>query len=159
MNVRPFRAGDAEAVSALIAALNAHEGYDPEAAPGPAALRDTFLGPAARGTILVAEEGGALLGYAALVPHLSLEDGATGQYLADLFVLPERRGAGVGRALIAAAAREAAARDGSYLWWTSLPGNSGARGFYARMGAAEKTLVSHTLEGEAFARLASSGPA
>ncbi len=151
MIVRPCRAEDAEDVSAMMRELNLHEGYDPEKAPSPAALRENFLGEGARGAILVAE-GGA--GFVTLLPTYSTVSGQPGFFLADVYVRAAHRRRGVGRALIAAAAREGAGRGGSFLWWTALPTNPGARMFYAALGAEEEVLHGHTLEGDAFRRLA-----
>ncbi|MBY0335927.1 MAG: hypothetical protein K2X11_04895 [Acetobacteraceae bacterium] len=44
------------------------------------------------------------------------------------------------------------------LWWTSLPRNTEAHAFYAALGAEEDVLHAHTLEGEAFTRLARQTP-
>ncbi len=131
--------------------LNLHEGYDPGRAPTPAALRENFLGPGARGTILLARDGA---GFVSLIPIYSTVDARRGGHLEDVYTRPERRRAGVGRALIGAAAREAARRGGTFLSWTSLPGNHEAAAFYAALGAVAETLRAHTLEGDAFRRLA-----
>lgn len=149
--VRAFRAEDAEDVSAMMRELNIHDGYDPQGAPSPAALRENFLGRDARGTILLAE-GGA--GFVTLIPTYDTIHGRPGFTLADVFVRAAQRRRGVGRALIAAASREAARRGGAFLWWTSLPRNAEARSFYAALGAEEEVLHAHTLEGDAFRRLA-----
>jgi GNAT superfamily N-acetyltransferase len=152
--IRPFRAEDAEAVSAMMRALNEQEGYDPEATPTPAALRENFLGPAARGRILVAQGDDGLTAFVSLIPTYSTVNGRRGAYLADVFVRAGHRRRGIGRALIAAAAAEARRDGGAFLWWTTLPTNPAARAFYAALGAEEEVLHAHTLEGEAFRVLA-----
>ena len=56
-------------------------------------------------------------------------------YLEDLFVLPEERGAGAGKALLAALARVAVKRGCGRLEWAVLNWNRPAIGFYERLGA------------------------
>lgn len=56
-------------------------------------------------------------------------------YLEDLFVLPEERGAGAGKALLAALARLAVKRGCGRLEWAVLDWNRPAIGFYERLGA------------------------
>ena len=63
---------------------------------------------------------GTLLGYALFYPSYDTDHGAKGAYLQDLYVLPEARGRGIGRALMAAVARACQADGGCYLFWNAL---------------------------------------
>ena len=101
--VRLFSPADAEAVAAMVGALNAEEGYNRGTAPDAAALRAAFLGPGAAGRLLVAVDG-TPVGYATLHTTYETEFAARGAYLGDLFVEPRARRRGLGRALVAAAA-------------------------------------------------------
>lgn len=152
--IREMQAGDADAVAAMVAELNRHEGYDPALGPDAAALCRAFLGGAARGRLLVAEAGPGLAGYVTL--HLNYETTFTspGAYVGDLYVVPALRRRGIGRALLGAAARLVRAGGGDHLWWTALPGNTGGHAFYRRLGAKGEPVVAFVLAEEAFGRMA-----
>jgi ribosomal protein S18 acetylase RimI-like enzyme len=153
--IRAFDARDAEAVAAMVAALNAEEGYNRATAADAAALRDAFLGPHALGALLVA--GDPPQGYATLHPSFETEFAARGAYMGDLYVAPTARRQGAGRALVAAAARHAReAWGGEFLWWTALPKNAGGLAFYAALGAKGEAVRAFALTRAAFARLAAS---
>jgi GNAT superfamily N-acetyltransferase len=83
---------------------------------------------------LVAEQGGALVGYA--LYHYTFSSFRTNprMWLEDLFVEPAARGTGAGEALLAAFARDALARGCHRVDWHVLDWNP-ARQFYERMGA------------------------
>jgi ribosomal protein S18 acetylase RimI-like enzyme len=155
MLIRAFDARDAEAVAAMVAALNAEEGYNRATAADAAALRDAFLGPRAHGALLVA--GDPPQGYATLHPSYETEFAARGAYMGDLYVAPAVRRQGVGRALVAAAARHTReAWGGSFLWWTALPKNAAGQAFYASLGAEGEDIRAFALTRDVFARLAAS---
>jgi GNAT superfamily N-acetyltransferase len=90
---------------------------------------------------LVAEAGGALIGYAALLPLARLGYGERGMDLHHLFVVEAARRSGIGTALLQAA--EGLARDFgcSYLIIGTHPGNWAAQEYYQRLGY-EKMLNS-----------------
>jgi GNAT superfamily N-acetyltransferase len=152
--IRALASDDLEAVAAMVAALNAEEGYDPRRSPAAAALGAAFLGRAARGAALVAEGADGLLGYLTL--HISYETthGAPGAYVGDLYVRRAARRRGVARALVAAAARRVRAGGGNHLWWTALPKNAGGQAFYRAIGAEGEPLLAFALARAAFDRLA-----
>lgn len=100
------------------------------------------------------------LGFALFFGSYSTWRGRPGLYLEDLYVPPVHRGAGVGRALLAALARLARARGCARLEWPVLDWNAPAIGFYARLGAiAMSEWTTWRLTDEALERLASEGPA
>ena len=157
--VRPFESADAEAVVSMIAALNREEGLNRAATPDVAELRAAFLGADPAGLLLVARLGdGAAppVGYATGHATYETEFAARGFYVGDLYVAREHRRRGVGRALLAAMAAEARARGGRFLWWTALPGNAEAHGFYRAVGAAGEELRAFVLADAAFERLVAS---
>ena len=86
---------------------------------------------------LVAEQDGRLLGLAHYMFHRSMIAIENVCYLQDLFTLPEARGQGVGRALIAAVAAEARATRASRLYWHTHQTNVTAQALYDKL--AEKT--------------------
>lgn len=158
--VRPFEVGEAEAVAALVAALNREEGYNRASPPDATALRAAFLGADAVGRLLVARRGDDAppAGYATCHATYETEFAARGFYVGDLYVAQEHRRLGVGRALLAAMAAEARARGFRFLWWTALPGNAGAHAFYSAIGGVGEDLRAFALADEAFDRLASNAP-
>jgi len=82
-----------------------------------------------------------------------------GVWLEDLFVRPAHRGAGVGRALLAAVAAHTREGGGERLEWAALDWNELALGFYRRVGA--QTMgewITHRLVGDELARLAAEAP-
>lgn len=89
--------------------------------------------------ITLARDGARLLGF------VRLKANAGWPYVDNLHVAPDLRGGGTGRALMAAAARQAG--DRGRLWLTVLAANSGARLFYARMGGCETARITETLLG------------
>jgi len=153
MLIRPFAADDARVIAAMVAALNAEEGYDRATAADAAALCDAFLGPRALGVLLVA--GDAPLGYATLHASFETDMGARGACIGDLYVAPQARRRGIGRALVAGCARHARdAWGASFLLWTALPANAAGHAFYAALGAQGQPIHVYTLQRQAFDRLA-----
>jgi GNAT superfamily N-acetyltransferase len=85
--------------------------------------------------LLVAEESGALVGYALYFFTYSTFLAQPSLYLEDLFVLPESRGGGLGRRFMQALANEAHARGCGRFEWCVLDWNVRAQKFYRSLGA------------------------
>ena len=120
-----------------------------------ARLREALFGERPVAAALIAERGSQIAGYALFFPTFSSFLTAPGVWLEDLFVRPAHRGAGVGRALLAAVAARTRADGGERLEWAALDWNELAFGFYRRIGA--QTMgewVTHRLVGEELGRLA-----
>ena len=77
--------------------------------------------------------------------------------MADLYVVKQARRQGVARALVAAVASLARARQLKFLWWVSETWDKNAQGFYAKLGASHNPFVSHAVSFDDFARLADEG--
>jgi GNAT superfamily N-acetyltransferase len=104
---------------------------------------------------LIAELGSDTAGYAVFFPTFSTFLSIQGIWLEDLFVRPSHRGAGVGRALLAAVAARLRERGGERLEWSALRWNELALGFYRGLGA--ETMdgwITHRLVGEPLRSLA-----
>lgn len=84
---------------------------------------------------LIAEDGGRPVGFALYFYNYSTWRGRRGLYLEDLFVPPEHRGRGVGRALLRELARIAVRDDCARMEWSVLDWNEPALGFYRHLGA------------------------
>src|SRR5207248_10525750 len=104
---------------------------------------------------LIPENAGETAGYALCITTYSSLHTIEGEWLKDLIVRPAHRGAGVGRALLAAVAARVRERGGERLEWSALDWNELALGFYRRLGA--RTMgewLTHRLDGDALAALA-----
>src|ERR1051326_6338215 len=89
-----------------------------------------FLAPSEDGMLLGAWQDGELLGYACLYWTFTSLVPAEIVLMNDLFVVPESRGGGVGRALIETSARVARERGAPHLQWVTGPGNETAPRLY-----------------------------
>lgn len=111
---------------------------------------------------MLAEAGGEAVGFALFFTTFSTFLARPGTWLEDLFVRPEHRRAGVGRALFEHVARVAAARGCGRMEWVALDWNEPALRFYAGLGA--RTMdgwLIHRIDGAALNRpgAADGGPA
>lgn len=85
--------------------------------------------------VFIGEENGKPVGFALFYENFSTFLGRTGLYLEDLFVDPEMRGKGYGKALFQAVAKEADRRGCRRMEWTCLNWNKPSIDFYHYMGA------------------------
>jgi GNAT superfamily N-acetyltransferase len=98
-------------------------------------LRRTLFGEKRFAEVLIAEEDAAPVGFALYFFNYSTFMGKPGLYLEDLFVKPETRGRGYGKALLARLAAIARERDCGRFEWAVLDWNEPAIGFYRSVGA------------------------
>jgi GNAT superfamily N-acetyltransferase len=118
-------------------------------------VRDTLFGPRPDAEIVIAEVGGEPAGFALFFHNYSTFLARRGLYLEDLFVYPEHRGRGVGRALLAHLARLAVERGCGRFEWSVLDWNEPAIRFYRSLGAvAMDDWTLYRLTGDALHRLA-----
>ena len=118
-------------------------------------LRATLFGDRRDAEVVIARAGGEPVGFALFFHTYSTFLGQRGLYLEDLFVVPEWRGRGAGRALLAHLARVAIERDCGRLEWTVLDWNEPAIRFYKSLGA--QSMHGWTINrvaGDALSRLA-----
>jgi GNAT superfamily N-acetyltransferase len=151
--VREARGSDAAAIVALVRRFNVEEG-NPPVSLGIKELSQVAFGDRPRFRALVAENRGEIVGYAGFFPTYDTEHAAKGLYLQDLYVVPEARGNGIGRALMAAVARACLTDGGCYLFWNAREGNTDGRAFYRAIGAREEPVVTLSLQPDALRRLA-----
>jgi GNAT superfamily N-acetyltransferase len=127
---------DVEQLVELIGALAAYEKLSHLVQITPEVLTRHLFGERPVIETLVAElEPGQVIGFALFFTNFSTFLGKPGLYLEDLFVRPEQRGHGVGRALLEALARIALERDYGRVEWSVLDWNAPAIGFYEQLGA------------------------
>lgn len=118
-------------------------------------LRSHLFGERPAAEAVLAEEGGAAVGFALYFQNFSTFLGRPGLYLEDLFVRPEYRGRGYGKALMVFVARLANARGCGRLEWSVLDWNTPARNFYRTLGARPlDDWIGQRMTGDAIARLA-----
>jgi GNAT superfamily N-acetyltransferase len=133
--VREARESDVESIYRLVREL-AHYERAPDAVKAtPEQLRTALFGPQPAAYALVAEAGGEVVGFALYFLNFSTWEGVPGIYLEDLFVQPEHRGIGLGKALLAALAEVAVARGYARVEWWVLDWNTPSIEFYRRLGA------------------------
>jgi GNAT superfamily N-acetyltransferase len=151
--VREAGSADAAAIVALVRRFNVEEG-NPPGVLSIQELEELAFGEQPRFGAVVAEIRGELVGYAVFFRSYDTEHAAKGLYLQDLYVVPEVRGQGIGRALMSAVARACLADDGCYLFWNAREGNLDGRAFYRAIGAREEPVVTLSLQPDALRRLA-----
>jgi len=98
-------------------------------------LRKTLFGPKPYAEVLIARLDNHPVGFALFFHNYSTFLAKPGIYLEDVFVLPEHRGVGVGKALLKRVAQIARERDCGRLEWSVLDWNAPAIEFYKRIGA------------------------
>lgn len=116
-------------------------------------LREHLFGPRPFAEVLIAEDAGAAVGFALFFHNFSTFGNSPGLYLEDLFVVPEQRGRGHGKALLLALARLAVQRGCNRVEWSVLNWNEPAIGFYRTLGAVPlDEWTTYRLTGDALAR-------
>ena len=104
-----------------------------------------FLAPSDAGLLLGARNGGRLVGYACLYWHFSSTKARETVLMNDLFVIPDQRGEGVGRALIEASLEVARERGAFALEWQTAPDNHTAQRLYDSTGATSSSWLAYEL--------------
>ena len=126
---------DAAIVLELIHALARYERMPDAVEVDEATLRRQLAERPAPFECLLAEHEGRVVGFALFFHSYSTWRGKRGIWLEDLFVLPEARRAGVGRALLARVAALALERNCARFEWSVLDWNEPALAFYRSLGA------------------------
>ena len=154
MTIRPATPADVPAILGLIRDLAAYE-RQPDAVNATVdGLTATLFGAHPSAEAIIAEAGGAVAGMALFFTNYSTWSGRNGLYLEDLYVRPEARGTGLGKALLARVARIAVGRGCPRVDWSVLDWNAPAIDFYRAIGAkAQDEWTVYRLEGDALARL------
>jgi GNAT superfamily N-acetyltransferase len=133
--VRPATPADVPVIGRLIRGLAEYERLTHTLTLNDDDLRAHLFGPRPWAEVLLAEEDGAVVGFALFFPTYSTFAGKPGLYLEDLFVFPAYRGRGHGKALLTALARLAVERGCRRLEWSVLDWNEPAIKFYRALGA------------------------
>ena len=156
LSIRAAEPGDIRTIARLIRALAEYERLADEVTMTEEVLSSSLFGARAYAETLLAEVGAQPVGFALFFHNFSTFRGKPGIYLEDLFVVPEYRGGGVGRALFERLASIAVERGCERFEWAVLDWNTDAIGFYERLGARPNPdWTIYRLTGEALSAAAS----
>ena len=158
--VRAAAVVDVPIILDLIRALATYERAPNEVSATEDQLVDVLFGQKPAAEVLLAFENATPIGFALFFHNFSTWLGRPGLYLEDLFVRPEHRGKGYGRALLVDLAKIAHERGCGRMEWAVLNWNEPAIEFYKKLGA--KPLDEwkiFRLNREGIAHLAEAGPA
>ncbi|GAB3963519.1 GNAT family N-acetyltransferase [Streptomyces sparsus] len=134
--IRAATPADVPVIAGMIRELAEYERAVEHARASEQQLHDALFGPQPAVFALIAEDdGGTPVGFACWFRNFSTWTGTHGVYLEDLYVRPEARGGGHGRALLAALAAICVERGYERFEWWVLDWNKPSIDFYASLGA------------------------
>jgi len=158
ITIRPAVVDDAPLILAFILELAQYEKLEHTVTATEESLRKTLFGEKPGAEIRIALVAGNPAGFALFFSNYSTFVGKPGIYLEDLFVRPEFRGRGVGKALLREVAELAVRRDCGRLEWSVLDWNQPAISFYRKLGAVPmEDWTTFRLTGYALQALANRG--
>ena len=135
LTIRPAAAADLPLIAQFIRDLADYERLAHDVRFDEAGLGDRLFGPRPYAEVLIGEIDGVAQGFALFFHNFSTFEGRPGVYLEDLFVRPQARGSGLGKALLARLAAIAIERDCARLEWAVLDWNEPSIQFYKALGA------------------------
>jgi len=155
IRIRPAVADDCPLVLQFIMALAEYENLLDRVVASEQLLRQTLFDTDAAAEVLIAEWQNQPAGFALFFPNYSTFLARPGIYLEDLFVFPQFRGKGLGKALLAHLAALTVERKGGRLDWSVLDWNQPSIDFYHSIGARPlDEWTQFRLQGEALLSLA-----
>lgn len=133
-NIRPAKETEAGLILEFIKKLAAYEKCSDEVVADEATIYNSiFVEKAAE--VIFAEEDGVVIGFALFFHNFSTFVGRKGLYLEDLFIIPEKRGLGYGKAILKYLANIAVERNCGRMEWICLDWNAPSLAFYRSIGA------------------------
>jgi GNAT superfamily N-acetyltransferase len=155
ITIRPAVAQDAETIFFFIRELAIYERAEHEVVTNADAIRQSIFAPDSTVRALICNVGDTVVGFAVYFFNYSTWQGRNGLYLEDLYVSPEHRGVGAGKALLHYLAREAVALGCGRFEWSVLDWNTPAIEFYESIGAKPQSeWIRYRLDGDALTRFA-----
>ncbi|MFO0991767.1 MAG: GNAT family N-acetyltransferase [Hyphomicrobiales bacterium] len=157
LTIRTAQPGEAGLVLCFIRKLADYERRLDEVVASEAEIEEALFGPTPRTFCDIAEWNGEVVGFAIWFYNFSTFWGRNGIYLEDLFVEPQHRGKGIGKALLRHLARKCRDEGLPRLQWWVINWNEPSIAFYKSLGAVpmdEWTV--YRLTGEPLKRLADS---
>nr|WP_322940491.1 GNAT family N-acetyltransferase [Pseudomonas sp. s4] len=159
INIRPATPDDAELILRFITELAIYEKAEHEVKTDAAGIRDSLFADGSTAHGLICENDGQPIGYAVYFFNYSTWLGKHGLYLEDLYVSPESRGLGAGKALLRHLAQLAVARGCGRFEWSVLDWNTPAIDFYESFGARPQSeWTTYRLTGQALLDFAADTP-
>ena len=150
LTIRPATPDDAELILRFITDLAIYEKAEHEVKTDAAGIRDSLFAEGSTTHGLICENDGQPIGYAVYFFNYSTWLGKHGLYLEDLYVSPEARGLGAGKALLRHLAQLAVARGCGRFEWSVLDWNTPAIDFYESFGARPQSeWTTYRLAGQA----------
>jgi len=151
--------GDAGTIHAFVLALARYERLASEVSATVDDIHRLLFGPRPYAEAVLARWRGVPVGFALFFHNVSTFAGQPGLFVEDLFVKPEFRRRGIGRALLRHLAGMAVARGCTRMEWMALDWNRPALDCYAALGArVRQGWVALRLDGDALTRLAAPSP-
>lgn len=134
LNIRPAQPNEAGLILEFIKKLAEYERCSDEVVADEQTIyQSIFVEKAAE--VVFAEEDGVVIGFALFFHNFSTFVGRKGLYLEDLFIIPEKRGLGYGKAILKYLARIAVERNCGRMEWICLDWNAPSLAFYRSIGA------------------------
>lgn len=156
MEIREATANDAALIADFIKKLAEYERMSEQVVSDEESIRKSLFDEGAA-KVIFAEQNGKAVGFALYFYNYSTFLGKKGLYLEDLFVLPEERGTGCGKALLLYLAGKAAEEGCGRMEWSCLNWNKPSIDFYLSVGAERMTdWTVFRLSGDALKRDAAS---
>ena len=153
--IRPADETDVPLILSFIRQLAEYEKLLNECVATESILRASLFGSRPSAEVLLAFSDDRPVGFAVFFHNFSTFLGRPGIYLEDLFVIPEMRGRGFGKALLVHLARLAKERNCGRLEWSVLDWNEPSIQFYKKLGAvAMNDWTVYRVTGDALNRLA-----
>ena len=155
LTIRPASRDDAALILRFVTELAIYERAEHEVKTDVAGIESSLFAEDASASALICERDGQPIGYAVYFFNYSTWLGRNGLYLEDLYVTPEARGTGAGKALLKHLARLAVSRGCGRFEWSVLDWNEPAIRFYEALGARpQEEWTTYRLTGDALKALA-----
>jgi GNAT superfamily N-acetyltransferase len=135
LRIRPAIAADAPLILSFITDLAIYEKAEHEVQTDVAGIEASLFSAQSSAQALICEHDGAPIGYAVYFFNYSTWLGKNGLYLEDLYITPEKRGIGAGKALLKHLAQQAVSLGCGRFEWAVLDWNQPAIDFYQSFGA------------------------
>jgi GNAT superfamily N-acetyltransferase len=154
LRIRDAVAADAPLLMTLIRELAEYERMLDEVEADEASLARHLFGPSPSAHAVIAEVDGSPIGFALYFYNFSTFVGKPGLYLEDLYVRPDHRGIGAGKALLLQLVGKAVTEDCGRMEWSVLDWNMPSIAFYESLGArAMKEWIGYRLDEKALKAL------
>lgn len=158
LTIRPAAPGDAATVLRFARELATFEREPDAVVTTEAMMHEALFGAKPMAEALIAEVVGEAVGFAVFYHTFSTWTGRRGIWLDDLYITPDARGSGAGKALLKELAGICLDRDCARFEWWVLDWNEPAIGFYRSIGAtAMDEWTTQRVDGDALVKLAGRG--